>query len=111
MKKILLCIVLLIGVALFCNQKAFAQLSVHVRGVIGDNTATIYPEYPVYQGAREHLPPGQAKKLYGDKSAKYLAPGHAKKAKYHTYRVYDDRYEAYSAPSRPRVVIDAHVRL
>jgi hypothetical protein len=33
----------------------------------------------VYKGG--HLPPGQAKKLYGDKSAKKYAPGQRKKRK------------------------------
>jgi hypothetical protein len=27
---------------------------------------------------QNNLPPGQAKKIYGDKSAKYYAPGHNK---------------------------------
>jgi hypothetical protein len=111
MKKILFCSVLSIGAALFCSQKTSAQVSVHVRGVIGEDARPVYRQYPVYQNVRENLPPGQAKKLYGYKSAKHFAPGHAKRAKQHLYEVYDGGYEVYTAPSRPRVVIDAHVRL
>ena len=31
---------------------------------------------------QNNLPPGQAKKIYGDKSAKYYAPGHNKYKKH-----------------------------
>lgn len=32
-----------------------------------------------------HLPPGQAKKIYGEKSAKDFAPGHQRKQEYASY--------------------------
>ncbi|HVI44555.1 MAG TPA: hypothetical protein VM802_06785 [Chitinophaga sp.] len=39
--------------------------------------------YPVYEGGNPHgLPPGQAKKIYGTKSAKPFAPGQQKKYNY-----------------------------
>lgn len=49
-----------------------------------------YPrrDYPVYRGSDpnpQNLPPGQAKKIYGGKSAKVYAPGQRKK---YTYRRY-----------------------
>lgn len=37
-----------------------------------------YDEYPVYRS----MPPGQAKKIYGDKSARRYAPGQQKKYRY-----------------------------
>ncbi len=37
--------------------------------------------YPVYSGNRHNLPPGQAKKIYGDRSARDYSPGHQKKNK------------------------------
>jgi hypothetical protein len=47
-----------------------------------------YPEYPVYGGTSPHnLPPGHAKKIYGDRSAKPYAPGQRKKYGY-SYRRY-----------------------
>ena len=49
-----------------------------------------YPrrDYPVYRGSDpnpQNLPPGQAKKIYGGKSAKVYAPGQRKKYGYHRY--------------------------
>ena len=43
-----------------------------------------YPSYPpppppVYYPSPQNLPPGQAKKVYGDRSAKPYAPGQRKK--------------------------------
>ena len=43
------------------------------------------PNYPVYEGPHG-LPPGQAKKVYGSRSARPYAPGQRKK--YGTYRRY-----------------------
>lgn len=49
-----------------------------------------YPrrDYPVYRGSDPNpgnLPPGQAKKVYGGKSAKIYAPGQRKKYAYRQY--------------------------
>lgn len=49
-----------------------------------------YPrrDYPVYRGSDPNpgnLPPGQAKKVYGGKSAKVYAPGQRKKYAYRRY--------------------------
>ena len=46
-----------------------------------------YPDYPVYRGDpnRGNLPPGQAKKVYGGRSARVYAPGQRKKYGYHQY--------------------------
>jgi len=45
------------------------------------------PDYPVYNGPNPHsLPPGQAKKVYGSRSARPYAPGQRKK--YGSYRRY-----------------------
>jgi hypothetical protein len=49
-----------------------------------------YPrrDYPVYRGSNpnpQNLPPGQAKKIYGGKSAKVYAPGQRKKYGYRHY--------------------------
>jgi len=49
-----------------------------------------YPrrDYPVYRGSDpnpQNLPPGQAKKIYGGKSAKVYAPGQRKKYAYRRY--------------------------
>jgi len=46
-----------------------------------------YPNYPVYRGDPNpgNLPPGQAKKVYGGRSAKVYAPGQRKKYGYHRY--------------------------
>ena len=51
-----------------------------------------YPSYPpppppVYYPNPQNLPPGQAKKVYGDRSAKSYAPGQRKKYgnSYHRY--------------------------
>lgn len=44
------------------------------------------PNYPVYNGPPHSLPPGQAKKVYGGRSARPYAPGQRKK--YGTYRGY-----------------------
>lgn len=53
------------------------------------NTGSKYPDgntsgrsYPGYDPNPNNLPPGQAKKLYGDKSAKKYAPGQRKKQRY-----------------------------
>ncbi|HJS54277.1 MAG TPA: hypothetical protein VJ765_07025 [Chitinophagaceae bacterium] len=51
-----------------------------------------YPEYPgrdypVYKSYPKNMPPGQAKKVYGGRSAKPYAPGQRKKHGY-TYRQY-----------------------
>ncbi len=40
-----------------------------------------YPKYDVYYGNHNSLPPGQHKKIHGDKSAKKYAPGQQKKHK------------------------------
>ena len=41
---------------------------------------TVYPRRTtVHHQAPRNLPPGQAKKIYGEKSAKDFAPGHQKK--------------------------------
>jgi hypothetical protein len=45
-------------------------------------------DYPVYRGSDpnpQNLPPGQAKKIYGGKSAKVYAPGQRKKYAYRRY--------------------------
>jgi hypothetical protein len=49
-----------------------------------------YPSYPpppppVYYPNPQTLPPGQAKKVYGGRSAKPYAPGQRKKYGYHRY--------------------------
>jgi hypothetical protein len=44
--------------------------------------------YPVYNGRRRNLPPGQAKKIYGGSATDY-APGQLKKRRSHE----DDRWE------------------
>lgn len=124
MKKMLFYSLLAIGAVIFCNRETSVQVSVHIGGVIGGNPGPVYQQYPVYQSYPANLPPGQAKKLYGAKSAKNFAPGHAKKGRGHMYKhhrynmddqgynVYEEApYEVYTEPSRPRVVIDAHVRL
>lgn len=53
------------------------------------NTGGKYPDgntsgrsYPGYDPNPNNLPPGQAKKIYGDKSAKKYAPGQRKKQRY-----------------------------
>jgi hypothetical protein len=53
------------------------------------NTGGKYPDgntsgrsYPDYDPNPNNLPPGQAKKIYGDKSAKKYAPGQRKKQRY-----------------------------
>lgn len=53
------------------------------------NTGSKYPDgntsgksYPGYDPNPQNLPPGQAKKIYGDKSAKRYAPGQRKKQMY-----------------------------
>jgi hypothetical protein len=47
-----------------------------------------YPDYLVYRGSNpRNLPPGQAKKVYGGRSAKPYAPGQRKKYGY-SYRRY-----------------------
>lgn len=40
-------------------------------------------------GRHSHLPPGQAKKVYGEKSAKRFAPGQQKKKKGHGHHKMD----------------------
>lgn len=123
MKKMVIYSMLAIAVVIFCNRETSAQVSVHIGGVIGGNQGLVCQGYPVYQSSSVNLPPGQAKKLYGTKSAKYFAPGQSKKTKHYKHRrYYDDEQgysvyrrapypEVYEAPARARVVIDAHVRL
>lgn len=59
-------------------------------------TAKRYPDNRVINQDRNYkrLPPGQAKKIYGSKSAKEYAPGH-NKGKYGKSKKYedDDKYE------------------
>lgn len=43
------------------------------------STASCYTSSHHHHGKHGHLPPGQAKKIYGDKSAKRHAPGQQKK--------------------------------
>lgn len=50
---------------------ASAQVSVHI-----SNGYPVYRSYPVYQAYPANLPPGQAKKIYGMKSARYFAHEH-----------------------------------
>ena len=45
---------------------------------------------PIIVGNGNNLPPGQGKKIYGDKSARDYAPGHQKKNKYYKN---DGRYK------------------
>jgi hypothetical protein len=118
MKKLFLYSLLPIGMVLGGGPNTSAQVSVHIGGVIGGNPGPVYQGYPVYQNYPVNLPPGQAKKLYGTKSAKYFAPGHAKKSKHfkpyyneeRQYKVYRAP-DVYEVPSRHRVIIDAQVRL
>lgn len=63
-----------------------------------------YPQYPRYPGNDNpvyndpnprNLPPGQAKKIYGGKSAKPYAPGQRKKQGYNNYERNDGNYRSY----------------
>lgn len=46
------------------------------------STGRVYRPTRVVVVKQNNLPPGQAKKIYGDKSAKYYALGHNKYKKY-----------------------------
>lgn len=136
MKKILICSLLMAGIALLGVQSSSAQVSVRI-----SNGYPAHRSYPVYQGYgyTGNLPPGQAKKLYGMKSARYLAHergrekfyGHRRDDRhyyngddddqgygYDRHRDDDQGDEYYRVPRRriyvvpvaqPGVVINAHV--
>jgi hypothetical protein len=59
----------------FPNRKKASPVIVHKR-----NKRT----YPIVVRNEKTLPPGQAKKIYGEKSAKRFAPGQRKKSYHHS---------------------------
>ena len=66
--------------------------------VYRDNNGNVYQngrviEYANRQYSRKNLPPGQIKKMYGEKSAKRFAPGQRKK---------HDRYDDYHYEKRDK---------
>lgn len=53
-----------------------------------------YPKYDVRYDNHRNLPPGQHKKIHGDKSAKYYAPGQQKKHnKYYKKKNHHKHYD------------------
>lgn len=70
-----------------------AQIIIFPKNQKKSSPVIFFPEKNEPVKNRKNLPPGQAKKIYGEKSAKRFAPGQRKKAHYNTSPYYNKENE------------------